>query len=791
MSSKTHTYYMTVIAIMVLFILTSWNPVTALDPKDRVSDSEINYIRELAADTWACIDFFTNEQTGLPYDNNFLPDTTNTTNIALYLVSTVAAQQLDLLSSAQAKARINKVLNSLKRYPHFKGFFKNHLNVTGPTEETSGINAVSDFNKLPAALLIVRQAFPDIKLASRLFERIDWSWLWDRNTQQLRQGYDISDGETYFWGNGWLASDVHIAVFLGVATGHMPLQAYYKMEKNKATHYGLEFYRPAWEFAGLFMHAMGGLFMDEMAAPMGWSTANYAYAQMQYAQEKKYPVWGWSACHRPGQGYTVNGLLSQAVVTPHASALVISYYPKKVIANLKALEKMGCRTPYELDGEQYAFGFWDAINLTTKEVSNHYYPGLDQAMLFIALANFLQPGCIQQLYMNDPVVGYGMKVLGFSESNDMSRLEEYRDRDQAPLPILPEIDNRQKTMVIDEFRQARVNQLGFKRYLEISNAPKDVARERNKLAWGKGLIWEVTYNLNGHDKANLILKEELEGLDARSFNAIAFDCKSDSSNNRPIDLRLRVTDAYNSRVIGFVSEVNEKWRKVIFPYELFRGILVDLSNLKTIEISLERNPTEFNEKKLAVLKGALSINNIKLVKLDKITYRNAVQTYLNAEKIKWKNNGQLTGLDRLSGWQTYQDADARISLSADKQKKSNLQIEYQLTEKGRWVACEKAFGVNLPDSFNISFEVKGEGDNTDLELKLITPTGAVFGKTLRKHTALKKWTKVELNKEQLRYLWGGSPDDKLNQVKTFGLAVSGPTKLKGRMYLRDFVITKQ
>ncbi len=761
------------------------------DPKDAVSTSDLAYVQQLARDTWACIDWFRNDKTGLPYDSNFFPDTTNTTNVALYLVSTVAADRLGLITSDEAKSRINKILTTLDQSGNFRGFFVNHLNVNGITKNTAGTNAVSDFNKLPAALLIIRQAFPDIKLATKLFNQVDWSWLWDQSEGQFHQGFDVSNGKTYFWGNGWLASDVRLAAFLGVATGGMPVQVYRQMERNQATQYGLVFYRPAWEFAGLFMHAMGGLFLNERETPMGLSAANFAYAQMLFAGEKGYPVWGWSACHRPGDGYTVNGLLSQAVVTPHASALMISYYPRKVIANLRALQALGCRKPYVKDRQSHAFGFWDSINLTTKEVSDHYYTSLDQAMLFIALADFLKPGCIHRLFMRDPVVKKGLRLIGKEEPVGGHLLELYAQRDRSPLPP-PRPVPAGKMLEIDNFKQNHLNQLGRERALELEQAPKGAAKEQRRFEAGRGKVWQVTYDLTGREKANLVLKENLNHLDARGYNAVAFGCSAVTSDGHPLELRLRFTDGYGSREVGFISGLNAGWQEVVFPFELLRGILVEPSDLKTMEIGLERAPAEFTDRPLTALKGVLSVANIKLVKLDKDTYQKAVQAVEDARRLSWKKNGDVAGLARLPGWQTYKDADAFVALAPFQEGPAPaLKLDYHLTPTGHWVAGEKAFAVELPDDFAVTFEVRGGGDQAALEFKLTTPSGAVFGKTLPNYTALPKWTKVTLEKAELNYLWGGDRNDGVKQVRTLGLAVSGQGECKGWVGIRGLKIIRQ
>ncbi|MCK5219034.1 DUF3131 domain-containing protein, partial [bacterium] len=490
---------------------------TESSPSQDLSSQDYKYLENLARDTWNGMDYFRAPETGFSNDSNLRPDGTNTTNVGLYLVSVVGAEKMGLITAAQARERINRILTSIKKIDHWKGFLKNHLNVKGLTRAAPGPNAVSDFNKLTAALLVIRQAYPDIKPADELFKRVDWSALWKQD--RLYQAFDVTDGSLKFWGHGWLASDVRMAVFLGVATGGLPVKAFARMERNKVKQYGFEYYRPAWDFAGLFMHGMGNLFMDERFTAMGLSTANFAYVQMLFARNNGYPVWGWSACHRPAQGYTVNGLLSQAVITPHASALVIDYYPRKVIANLKRQEAMGCRKPFKEHGQEYDFGFWDAVNVTTGEISHLYYTGLDQAMLFISLVNFLKPGCIWELFAKDPVVRQGLKKLPYFTGQDEKLAGLYAQRDKEPLPLPAAVSEKPRVMIIDDFENKKVNSLGYQRRIQCERAPPQACQMSLVKDSVRKNVLKIEYDLSRHDRANAIFIEPLKKLDASGYNA--------------------------------------------------------------------------------------------------------------------------------------------------------------------------------------------------------------------------------------------------------------------------------
>ena len=56
------------------------------------------------------------------------------------------------------------------------------------------------------------------------------------------------------------------------------------MEKK----YGLKYFKPGWQGGGLFMQFICGIFLDETATKLGYSEANFAFAQMLHARKIGY-----------------------------------------------------------------------------------------------------------------------------------------------------------------------------------------------------------------------------------------------------------------------------------------------------------------------------------------------------------------------------------------------------------------------------------------------------------------------------------------------------------------------
>jgi hypothetical protein len=173
-------------------------------------------------------------------------------------------------------------------------------------------------------------------------------------------------------------------------------------------------YVPSWG-GSMFEALMPTLVVDERRwapASLGANDLAHVAVQRTYTGDVLgYPVWGLSPSSTPGNdsygeyGVRVLGTLGYAggAVTPHAAALALAVAPADAIANLRALADR-----YDVYGD---FGFYDAVDPATGRVA-HAYLALDQAMTFIAAANWLTGGAVQRYFEADPIAARALPVLG-------------------------------------------------------------------------------------------------------------------------------------------------------------------------------------------------------------------------------------------------------------------------------------------------------------------------------------------------------------------------------------------
>ena len=145
---------------------------------------------------------------------------------------------------------------------------------------------------------------------------------------------------------------------------------------------------------------------------LGLNNEIHATIHRRYAlEELNYPVWGMSSSSMVATDdyseYGVKVLGSKGyktgVISPHASALALNVTPKEAISNLRTLVEL-----YDIYGE---YGLYDAVEPLTGEVAPKYL-ALDQGMLFLSLANYLNDKSVQRYFESDPIAANALSILG-------------------------------------------------------------------------------------------------------------------------------------------------------------------------------------------------------------------------------------------------------------------------------------------------------------------------------------------------------------------------------------------
>lgn len=419
--------------------LFSFKPALSKTIDPALPDGE--FLTAIARDTWGYFRDVVDREHGLPLDNVLVApgqtkvmSYTTTTNIGLYLMSLVAAQDLGFITPAAAEERIRKTLSTLQRLPRWEGQFFNYYE-TMTLEASSTFVSSVDNGWLAAGLIVLEQAHPAFRAEiDALLDEMDFSKVYDPEVGQLYGGYEVDKRAPSSNHYGLLCSEPRVASYIGIAKSDLPKEHWYKLFRTLPDSWdwqnqvpkgvtrqvqGFEVfygtyrhgdlrYVPSWG-GSLFEFLMPTLVLNEQEYSRDGLGANNRVAveaQIRYAlNEKRYPVWGISPCAVPDipQGYKeygvrylgAKGYPDDGVITPHASFLALAVAPAQALENIRKLARM--------KGMYGEYGFYDSVNVRTGKTSPRFLV-LDQAMSFIAIANHLKNGSIRNRFMSHPLI---------------------------------------------------------------------------------------------------------------------------------------------------------------------------------------------------------------------------------------------------------------------------------------------------------------------------------------------------------------------------------------------------
>ncbi len=405
----------------------------------KIKDDKV-LLREIANDTWKYFQAAQNRDNSLIVDHirvgdaPLASDYTSPTNIAIDLMSVVAAEKMKLISRAEALERLSEKLRKIEKLRRWKNLYYNFYETT-KMGVTRGFISSVDNGWLGIALVVVRQAMGRelYREATKILNRMDFGEFLDYENNQLSLGFDSERNDLVSTHYGMLISEARVTSFLGIGKGDLPEEHWWSLYRTPPSawswqsqkpkghdveHAGHAYFQgyyqyddikivPSWG-GSLFEFLMPTLVLDEKnqaKQSFGINNFNAVQVQKDYALKKqKYPIWGlspaattngrtWKYGEYGVKAMAVKGYPDLGIITPHVSFLALNVAPADAIENIRKMLKI------KMYGE---YGFYDSIQIKEQKVNTQYL-ALDQGMSFLALTNFLEDGYIQKLFQQDPI----------------------------------------------------------------------------------------------------------------------------------------------------------------------------------------------------------------------------------------------------------------------------------------------------------------------------------------------------------------------------------------------------
>lgn len=428
-----------VLSVCLLFNLSVAATISASPAKESSKKASFNKeLKAVANRTYTYFEDYTDSNTGLTYDEVRTTDSgteeakrTSPTNISMYMMSTVSAQQLGIISKKEAVARLQTTLTSLEKLDTWNGLFYNWYNTDDGSVKKDWGQFISQVDNgwLSAGLIIVGQAYKELNgQTSKLVNNMNYATLYDPKVGQFRGGYDVDKGELTEHHYGMFYTEPRLASYIAIGKGDVPQDHWWKMYRTmpaefdwqsqipqgKTVNYdGVDVFEGSYVYAGqkfvpswggsMFEALMPGIVIKEKelgTKALGLNNKRHVQLQIQYAKDKGYPAWGFSPAATT-TGYSefaatplgTSGYKDGATVTAHATFLALEYAPGEAQTNIRALQKLNMVGKY---------GFYDSVNMETGDVAKAYL-ALDQGMIMVSIANYLQNGVIRDYFHKDSI----------------------------------------------------------------------------------------------------------------------------------------------------------------------------------------------------------------------------------------------------------------------------------------------------------------------------------------------------------------------------------------------------
>ena len=360
-----------------------------LGPEDR------EFLQSVALKTWRYFETFSGpEDHALPPDNvQLVPELTvahrtSPTNIGMALLATLAAHDFGFIDTDDLVARIEATLTTVESLERFEGHLMNWYDTRTLARLPPAYISTVDSGNLAGALVTLSVALQRLHLdhlairAVAVFDGMNFRFLYDPQRQLFTIGYRLADEEgpgrrdpSYY---DLLASEARLASFLAIAKGDVPESHWFHLGRAVTSVRGapvlLSWSATMFEYLMplLVMRSYPDTLLDEscrmvVRRQMEYATARgvpWGMSESAYNIVDRHDTFQYKAFGVPGLGLK-RGLGDELVVAPYASALAAMIDPPQSATNLRRLTGAG------LEGD---YGFFDAIDYTTREADHHDAP---------------------------------------------------------------------------------------------------------------------------------------------------------------------------------------------------------------------------------------------------------------------------------------------------------------------------------------------------------------------------------------------------------------------------------
>lgn len=607
---------------------------------------DTEYLRGIMKETFDSIHYYRHPVTGFCCYHPENPDAGELTRsecLFLSLVSVAVAGKIGLLSPDEAKREVDKTLTWVEKCRTTGGFFWNSYQTADAGQRPSSDwywnkYVVADLGFIYCSLAVIGEAIPEFKpRTDKLLKAVQWGKLYNEQRGLLANCIGLCEDDTITTEGVVLniSGDCRPGIFMAIASGLVPARVWDNTPRYYQQRYGVKYLKPGEGMGYSEQPWAMGYFLDERGSKVGMSNANMVWGQICYAQDMGFSTWGWSSCLSSDSRYMGwgNRDTSWSILNSHAVAAAVSYYPNQVVKAFRTLEKLGMRKPIiTSDGKEHRFGFQDSLDIDTGKTPGKLIPGLDQAIVFLSLANYLHDGVVWKCFLQNEDVRRGVALIEEYRSPKTACIDLYRKRDVKG-PCLP-APRKQKPLIVD----------GFKRPLNDLKGSRSTQAASFERANGIGRISFLTTN-----ESVSTFREDLGGVDLTHFNALKLVVRADKTGKIMLNIRISGEGGYLPLWVG------REWKGIIVPLRSFLngkdGVTWEVEDPPMPWLAMWHDRSHADE----LVLGPLSVQSVELKEISFLclpttTVNEAARTLRINPTAPVEKGVVLDSLDEIAAW---------------------------------------------------------------------------------------------------------------------------------------------
>jgi hypothetical protein len=146
------------------------------------------------------------------------------------------------------------------------------------------------------------------------------------------------------------------------------------------------------------------------------------------------------------------------------------------------------------------------------------------------------------------------------------------------------------------------------------------------------------------------------------------------------------------------------------------------------------------------------------------------------------------------GWQVFASGQAqgKVSRVIAADGSSGVRLDYDFHGGGGFVVIRRAIALRLPHTFEIGFQLRGEGPPNHLEFKVVSPGGVNVWRYLRKDYQVPgNWTDFRFHERELPFAWGPAGGGAPSEVEAVEMVIAAGSGGKGSLELSNASLEDQ